>query len=58
MGCTPQERKNRTLSEQLDRSHGVICPPDVDPGMTVPTPRGVPTSPPGSPGGDPNVDPK
>jgi hypothetical protein len=52
---------NQTLSDKLDQSNGVICPPDVDPGMKAPTP---PTGkmpvipPPGSPGGDPSVQPK
>jgi len=61
-GCTPQERGNQTLSEKLGQTHGVICPPDVDPEMQAPPPAHgdkmpiIP--PPGSPGGDPNVIPK
>jgi len=60
-GCTPQERSNQTLSEKLDQTKGVICPPDVDPAMKAPTPKtgDKPALPaPGSPGGDPNVQPK
>jgi len=52
----------KSLSEQLARSDGVICPPaGVDPAITVPTPEGgrMPViPPPGSPGGDPNLRPK
>ena len=52
-----------SLSEQLERSDGVICPPPgVDPGIRAPTPEGgrmMPViPPPGSPGGDPNIRPK
>jgi hypothetical protein len=60
-GCTPQERSNGTLSSQLDKSNGVMCPPDVDPAMKAPTPKTGDTSvipPPGTPGGDPSVQPK
>jgi hypothetical protein len=60
-GCTPQEKSNQTLSEKLDETKGVICPPDVDPGMKAPTPKSGNTPvipPPGSPGGDPRVQPK
>ncbi len=59
-----EERKpaDRTLSDQLARSDGVICPPArVDPEIHAPTPPGgrMPViPPPGSPGGDPNVQPK
>ena len=53
---------NQTLSEKLDRTEGVICPPlGVDPEIAVPPPGGGKTSvipPPGSPGGDPTVRPK
>jgi hypothetical protein len=52
----------QTLSEQLSRSEGVICPPaNVDPEMRRPAPEGGRTPvirPPGSPGGDPTVRPK
>ena len=53
---------NRTLSDRLAQSGGVICPPaHVDPEIKAPTPPGgsMPViPPPGSPGGDPNVRPK
>jgi hypothetical protein len=60
-GCTPQERSNQTLSQKLDQTNGVICPPDVDPAINAPTPNAGKTpviQPPGSPGGNPNVQPK
>jgi hypothetical protein len=52
---------NQSLSDKLDQTNGVICPPNVDPGIKAPTPNAgtmpvVP--PPGSPGGDPTVQPK
>jgi hypothetical protein len=59
--CTEQERNNQTLGEKLGQSGGVLCPPEVDPGMKAPTPEGGKTPvipPPGSPGGNPNVQPK
>ncbi|MDO8877797.1 MAG: hypothetical protein Q8M24_24200 [Pseudolabrys sp.] len=52
----------RTLSDQLARSGGVICPPGhVDSDIHAPTPPGgamqvIP--PPGSPGGDQSIQPK
>ena len=49
------------LSEKLAQSDGVLCPPDVDPGIKAPTPEvgKMPViPPPGSPGGDPNIRPK
>jgi hypothetical protein len=54
-----------TLSERLDRSHGVIKPPaGVDPGMQV-APKDPSAGsnmpvirPPGSPGGDQSIQPK
>ncbi len=52
----------KSLSEQLARSDGVICPPPgVDPDIRAPTPEGgrMPViPPPGSPGGDPDIRPK
>jgi hypothetical protein len=60
-GCTKQERNDQTLGQKLGQSGGVICPPDIDPGMKAPTPDAGKTPiipPPGSPGGDPNVQPK
>ena len=54
-----------SLAEELERSEGVIAPPDpgVDPGLVKPAPdTGAATTPvippPGSPGGDPNVRPQ
>jgi hypothetical protein len=52
---------NQSLSEKLDQTNGVICPPNVDPGIKAPTPNAgkMPViPPPGSPGGDPTVQPK
>jgi hypothetical protein len=50
------------LSEKLDRSEGVICPPaGVDPEIASPPPDGgkmLVIPPPGSPGGDQTVRPK
>jgi len=63
-GCTPRERQQANqnkLSQRLDDTGGVICPPDVDPAMKAPTPKTGDTPiipPPGSPGGNPNVQPK
>jgi len=59
--CSQQERSNATLSEKLDQTAGVICPPDVDPAMKARTPDAGNTPvipPPGSPGGDQSVRPK
>jgi hypothetical protein len=59
--CSEQERSNKTLSEKLGQTNGVICPPDIDAGMQAPTPDAGSTPvipPPGSPGGNPNVRPK
>jgi hypothetical protein len=59
--CTPQEKSNQTLGEKLNQANGVICPPDVDPAMKAPTPKGsdpAVIAPPGSRGGDQNVQPK
>jgi hypothetical protein len=61
-GCTPREKENQTLSEKLDQTQGVICPPDVDPAMKAPMPPKEGNTPvippPGSPGGNPNVQPR
>ena len=52
------------MSHQLNRSGGVIYPPDnVDPGLTQPAPdlgpHSMPVIPPsGTPGGNPDVKPK
>ena len=54
--------KDKSLSDKLAQSRGVICPPDyVDPEIKAPTPdagrmRVIP--PPGTPGGDQGVEPK
>ena len=53
--------RDKTLSDKLASSNGVICPPPVDPAMKRPTPSGgsMPVfPPPGTPGGDPNIQPK
>jgi hypothetical protein len=53
---------DQQLSEKLERSEGVICPPrGVDPEIAAPPPGGGKTPvipPPGSPGGDQSVRPK
>jgi len=53
---------NETLSEKLDRTEGVICPPlGIDPEIVEAPPGGGRTPvipPPGSPGGDPTIRPK
>jgi len=49
------------LSDKLAQSDGVLCPPNVDPGIKAPTPEvgNMPViPPPGSRGGDPSVRPK
>jgi hypothetical protein len=66
--CAPQDNRQGTvgssqnLSDKLERSEGVICPPrDVDPEIAMPPPGGGRTPvipPPGSPGGDPTIRPK
>jgi len=45
---------DQNLSSKLSRSNGVLCPPNVDPGMTAPTPNKgtMPVIPP--PGSSPN----
>ena len=57
--------KPAPLSQELERSEGVIAPadPHVDPGMVQPAPRMPGTTmpvipPPGTPGGNPNVRPQ
>jgi hypothetical protein len=54
-----------SLSEQLERSEGVITPPasGTDPGIVQPTPDTGESKmpvipPPGTPGGDPNIRPQ
>lgn len=56
-GCTPQERSNKTLEHDQSNA-GVICPPEIDPGMRAPTPKTGDTSvisPPQAPGGDASI---
>ncbi len=54
--CTPAKSNssNQNLSGKLSQSNGVLCPPNVDPGMTAPTPNkgSMPVIPP--PGSSPN----
>lgn len=63
-GSAPQplSPSNQPLSEKLERSEGVICPPPgVDPKILERPPGGGQTPiipPPGTPGGDPRVRPK
>jgi hypothetical protein len=57
----PRDPSNQTLSEKLDRTEGVLCPPNIDSDIKAPTPDvgSMPViPPPGSPGGDPTVRPK
>ena len=59
--CSHQARPNETLSEKLNQTGGVICPPDIDPAIKAPTPNAGKTPvipPPGTPGGDQSVQPK
>jgi hypothetical protein len=56
-----RDPSNRTLSEKLEQTEGVLCPPNVDPEIKIPAPGSGRTPvipPPGSPGGDPSVRPK
>jgi len=58
--CVEDQRSpgDQTLSKRLERTEGVICPPEIDPHINAPTPQGGKTlviPPPGSPGGDPTV---
>lgn len=58
----PRDPSGQSMSEKLDQTEGVLCPPNVDPDMRVPAPPTGATMPvvppPGSPGGDPTVRPK
>jgi hypothetical protein len=59
--CSQPGDPSKTLSDKLDQGGGVICPPNVDPGIKAPAPETgkMPViPPPGSPGGDPKVQPK
>lgn len=58
---SPRDPSRQDLSEKLDKTEGVLCPPNVDPAIKAPTPDAgkMPViPPPGAPGGDPNVRPK
>jgi hypothetical protein len=60
-GAKRQATTGENLSDKLARTDGVICPPNVDPQINLPTPEAGKTPvipPPGSPGGDPTVRPK
>ena len=62
-GDARQRSDDKSLSERLARSDGVICPPEQgDPDIRQPAPQsGGPMPvipPPGSPGGDQSVQPK
>jgi hypothetical protein len=59
--CAEPSDPSKTLSDKLDQGGGVICPPDVDPGIKTPAPETgkMPViPPPGSAGGDPRVQPR
>ena len=59
--CAEPGDASKTLSDKLDQGGGVICAPNVDPGIKTPAPETgkMPViPPPGSPGGDPKVQPK
>jgi hypothetical protein len=59
-GCTPQERSNKTLEHDQSNA-GVICPPEIDSGMTAPTPKtgdAAVRPPPKDPAGDLSAQPK
>jgi hypothetical protein len=61
-GQRPPGETSDNPSNKLDRSGGVVRPPEVDPGMQRQPPPSADkmpvVPPPGSPGGDPNVRPK
>jgi hypothetical protein len=61
-GTSPTTGSAPSLSDQLAKGEGVICPPKgVDPEIVAPTPdvgRMPVIPPPGSPGGDPTIRPK
>ena len=57
----PRDPSGQDLSDKLNKTDGVICPPNVDSEIKAPTPDAgkMPViPPPGSPGGDPSVTPK
>jgi hypothetical protein len=52
---------SQSLSNRLGETNGVICPPNVDPGIKAQAPdtgKMPVIPPPGSPGGNPDVQPK
>jgi hypothetical protein len=60
-GAKPPSTTGENLGDKLARTDGVICPPNVDPDIRLPTPETGRTPvipPPGSPGGDQSVRPK
>jgi hypothetical protein len=61
-GAQPVPKSGEPLGDRLAQSKGVICPPDVDPAMKVPSPETgskMPVIPPsGAPGGDQKIQPK
>ena len=59
--CAEPGDSSKSLSDKLDQGGGVICPPNVDPGMKTRAPdtgKMPVIPPPGSPGGDPKIQPK
>jgi len=46
-GCTPQEKSAQTMNQQISKTQGTICPPDVTPA--------APASPSAVPGGGQGV---
>jgi hypothetical protein len=59
---TPPAKPECSNNQLGGPSNGVICPPDVDPGMKIPPPETgakMPViPPPGAPGGDQKIQPK
>jgi hypothetical protein len=59
-GCAPRERSRETVEQDLSNA-GVICPPEIDSGMTTPNPGDKSIIPPPGarlPGGDQSLQPK
>jgi hypothetical protein len=59
--CAQPQGSGGNLSRQLKQSNGVICPPQMDPGMKRSPPNEGTTPvipPPGTPGGNPDIQPK
>jgi hypothetical protein len=58
---TSAPKPGEPLGERLGQSKGVICPPDVDPGIKVPTPESgskMPVIPPPATEGGKKAEPK